>query len=168
MMAEALVAIGSLAWLLGVAAIVLGRNLTRSVMIGYAFVGCLFIALLLAGAGFLAVIVSIVSAIGLASIQAIGWMLVDVDRDHLAPTDTPTWIARALAFAMLGAGLVLLALAIGPELATTQVFEPAESALLGRTLFGPLGGAVALLGLAIAAALLATMLLLRDDEEGGR
>jgi hypothetical protein len=166
MMAEALVAIAFLDWLLAVAAIVLGRNLTRSVMIGYAFVGCLCIVLLVAGAGFLAVIVGIGSAIGLASIQAIGWMLVDVDRDHLAPTDASTWIARALAFAMLGAGLVLLALEIGPELDTGHVFAPAESALLGRALFGPLGGAAVLLGLAIAAALLATMLLLRDDEEG--
>jgi hypothetical protein len=167
MIGEVLVAIGLLAWLLAVTAIVLGRNLTRSVMIGYAFVGCLCIVLLVAGAGFLAVIVSILSAVGLASIQAMGWMLVDVDHDHLPPTDAPTWIARALAFAMLGAGLVLLALAIGPELATQRNFVPVASALLGRALFGPLGGAVALLGLAIAAALLETMLLLRDDEEGG-
>ena len=72
-----------------------------------------------------------------------------------------------MAFAILGVGLALLAMAIGPELATLQVFRPAESALLGRVLFGPLGAAVVLLGLAIAAALLATMLLLRDDEEGG-
>jgi len=167
MMAEALVGVGILAWLLAVAAVVLGRNLTRSVMVGYAFVGCLCIVLLVAGAGFLAVIVSIVSAIGLASIQAIGWMLVDVDQDHLAPTEAPTWIAFSLAFAMLGVGLILLALEIGPELDTEHVFVPVESALLGRALFGPLGGAAVLLGLAIAAALLATMLLLRDDEEGG-
>ena len=167
MNALALVAIGILVWLLALAAIVLGRNLTRSVMIGYVFVGGLCIVLLVAGAGFLAVIVSIVSVIGLASIQAIGWMLVDVNRDHLPPTDAPTWIARALAFAMLGAGLVLLVGVIGPELATPHVFATAESALLGRALFGPLGGAAALLGLAIAAALLATMLLLRDDEGGG-
>ena len=166
MMAEALVAIGSLAWLLGVAAIVLGRNLTRSVMIGYAFVGCLCIALLLAGAGFLAMIVSIASATGLASIQIVGWMLVDVDRDHLAPTDASTGIARALAFAMLGAGLILLAFAIGPELAAPFVVAPVDPTSLGRVLFGPLGGAAVLLGSAIAAALLATMLLLRDDEEG--
>ena len=78
MMQQALVALGLVTWLLAGASILLGGNLTRSVMIGYAFVGCLCLALLVAGAGFLAVVVSIVSAIGLASIQVFGWMLVDV------------------------------------------------------------------------------------------
>jgi NADH:ubiquinone oxidoreductase subunit 6 (subunit J) len=166
MMQDASVVLGILAWLLSGAAVLLGGNLTRSVLIGYAFIGCLCLALLVAGAGFLAVVVSILSAVALASIQIFGWMLVDVDRDHLTPTDPPTWVARALAFALLGGGLVLLVVAIGPELGTESVLPPMSSGALGRVLFGPLGGAAVLLGLAIAAALLATMLLLRDDEGG--
>jgi hypothetical protein len=166
MMQEALVALGLLTWLLAGASILFGGNLTRSVMIGYAFVGCLCLALLVAGAGFLAVVVSVMSAIGLASIQVFGWMLVDVDRDHLAPTDAPTWTARLLAFVLLGGGLMVLVIAISPELVMTHAAVPMSSAALGRVLFGALGGASVLLGLAIAAALLATMLLLRDDDRG--
>jgi hypothetical protein len=166
MMQEVLVALGLTAWLLAGASILFGGNLTRSVMIGYAFVGCLCLVLLVAGAGFLAVVVSIVSAIGLASIQVFGWMLVDVDRDHLAPTDAPTWIARLLAFVLLGGGLTVLVIAISPELATSRDAVSMNSAALGRVLFGALGGAAVLLGLAIAAALLATMLLLRDGDGG--
>lgn len=160
------IALGVLAWLLAGAAILLGGNLTRSVMIGYAFVGCLCAAMLVAGAGFLAIVVSIMSAIGLASIQVFGWMLVDVDRDHLVPTDAPTWIARLLAFLLLGGGLAALVVAIAPELRAPPPAVSMGSAALGRILFGPLGGAAVLLGLAVAAALLATMLLLRDDDGG--
>ena len=166
MMQQALVALGLVTWLLAGASILLGGNLTRSVMIGYAFVGCLCLALLVAGAGFLAVVVSIVSAIGLASIQVFGWMLVDVDRDHLAATDAPTWIARLLAFVLLGGGLMVLVLAIAPELTMQHGAASMNSAALGRVFFGELGGAAVLLGLAIAAALLATMVLLRDDDGG--
>jgi hypothetical protein len=166
MMHEGLVALGLIAWLLAGASILFGGNLTRSVMIGYAFVGCLCLALLVAGAGFLAVVVSVMSTIGLASIQVFGWMLVDVDRDHLAPTDAPTWVARLLAFVLLGGGLTVLAIAISSELAMFRTTVSMSSAALGRMLFGPLGGAAVLLGLAIAAALLSTMLLLRDDDGG--
>lgn len=166
MMQEAIVALGLLSWLLACAAILFGGNLTRSVMIGYVFVGCLCLALLVAEAGFLAIVVSVMSAIGLASIQVFGWMLVDVDRDHLAPTDAPTWTARLVAFVLLGGGLMVLVFAISPELAMEHAAVPMNSAALGRVLFGELGGAAVLLGLAIAAALLATMLLLRDDDGG--
>ena len=165
-MQDALVFLGVLAWLLAGAAVVLGGNLTRSVLIGYAFVGCLCLTLLVAGAGFLAVVVSIAATIGLASIQVFGWMLVDVDRDHLAPTDSPTWVARALAFALLGGGLIVLVAVIAPELVSRNPVVGMGAAELGGVLFGPLGGAALLLGLAIAASLLATMLLLRDDERG--
>jgi NADH:ubiquinone oxidoreductase subunit 6 (subunit J) len=161
-----LIFLGLLAWLLAAAAILLGGNLTRSVLIGYAFVGSLCLALLVAGAGFLAVVVSIILAIGLASIQVFGWMLVDVDRDHLTPTDPPTWVARALAFALLGGGLVLLVVVIAPELVQVEPPLSMGVAVLGRMFFGPLSGAAVLLGLTIAAALLATLLLLRDDEGG--
>ena len=40
------------------------------------------------------------------------------------------------------------------------------AAEIGRSLFGRLGGAAVLLGIAIAAALLAAMLLLRDESGG--
>lgn len=157
--------LGALTWILAGAAVFLGRNLTRSLLAGYAFMGCLCLALSGAGAGFLAVVVSIMGAMGLAGIQVFGWMLVDVDRDHLAPTDAPTWIARCLAFALLGAGIALLIILIGPELGAERDSKPVDLALLGQALFGALGGVSLLLGLSIAAALLATMLLLRDDEE---
>jgi NADH:ubiquinone oxidoreductase subunit 6 (subunit J) len=159
-------ALGALAWALAAAAVVLGRNLTRSVVIGYAFLALLCLVLLMAGAGFLAAVVSILAAVGLATIQVFGWMLVDVDRDHLSPTDPGTWIARGLAFVVLGVGLAALVAALHPELLASGVLAPIGLAALGRALFGPLAGAAILLGLAIAAALLATMLLLRDEEEG--
>jgi NADH:ubiquinone oxidoreductase subunit 6 (subunit J) len=165
-MHAALVILGILTWGLAGAVVLLGRNLTRSVLVGYAFVGCLCLSLLVSGAGYLAVVVSIVSAIGLASIQVFGWMLVDVDRDHLSPTDSPTWVARVLAFALLGGGLCLLGFAILPELVTERPANSMSVLALGRALFGPLAGAAVLLGLAVAAALLAAMLLLRDDEGG--
>jgi NADH:ubiquinone oxidoreductase subunit 6 (subunit J) len=166
MMNHVLIVLGLISVALAGLAIVLGRNLTRSVMIGYGFVGTLCGALLVAGAGFLAVIVSVLAAIALASIQVFGWMLVDVDRDHLRPTDAPTWIARALTFVLLGGGLTLLVMLIAPELSTPPASGSSDFAALGRVLFGPLGGVAVLLGLAIAAALLATMHLLRDDEGG--
>ncbi len=166
MMQQVLIPLGLIAWMLASAAILMGGNLTRSVMIGYAFIGCLCVTLLVAGAGFLAIVVSIVSAIGLASIQVFGWMLVDVDRDHLTPTDVPTWIARSLAFVLLGGGLFILAISIASELSIQHPTASTTSKALGQVLFGPLGGVAVLLGLAIAAALLATMLLLRDSEEG--
>lgn len=167
MIEYALIGLGIVTWLLAGAAILLGRNLTRSVMIGYAFVGCLCLVLLVAGAGFLAIAVPIISAIGLASIQVFGWMLVDVDRDHLAPTDAPTWVARLLSFILLGAGLAVLVVVISPEISSPHDGMPSmDFSAIGEEFFGRLGGAAVLMGLAIAAALLATMLLLRDEEGG--
>jgi len=161
-----LAAIGLLAWLLGLAVVVLGRNLTRSVMLGYVFLSVLCLFLVVAGSGFLAVVVSILAAVALASIQIFGWMLVGVDRDHLAPSDPGTRIARSLAFLVLGAGLFVLFGALAAELATPAASSPSGLGAIGAAIFGPLGGAAILLGLAIAAALLATMLLIRDEEEG--
>lgn len=165
-MDAALVIAGCITIVFAGAAVLLGSNLTRSVMIGYAFVGALCLALLVAGAGYLAIVVSIVCAIALASIQVFGWMLVDVDRDHLAPTDGPTWVARGLAFVLLGGGLSILVMALAPELAAEASRGPLDVGALGELFFGRLGGAALLLGIAVAAALLATMLLLRTDEGG--
>ncbi len=162
---DPLASLGLLAALWAVASVVLGRNLTRSVMSGYAFLGLLCLALLAAGAGFLASVIGISATLALASIQAFGWMLVDVDRDHLAPTDPGTWMARGLAFALLGGGLVWLGVWLVPELAERSGHAPPGPRALGEMLFGRQAGAVLLLGLAMAAALLAARLLLRDEEE---
>jgi len=147
-------------------AIVLGRNLTRSLLAGLVFVSALAFALLIAGAGFLSLVVVVLAALTLAVFQVFGWMLVDVDRDHLPATDRPTRIARSLAFLLFGGGLLLLvttAIKTGElsfEGSRVAVAEPVE---IGRLLFGPLGDATILMGMAIAASLLAALLLLHDD-----
>ncbi|MAG29974.1 MAG: hypothetical protein CL908_03655 [Deltaproteobacteria bacterium] len=148
------------------ASILLGRNLTRSLVAAYVFIGALGVALLFAGAGFMAFVIGILGALMLAALQLFGWMLVDVDRDHLPATDRPTWLARSLAFLLVGLALALLvagALA-GGELATAAG-RPAtrDPMAIGRLLFGPLGDVTMLVGLAVAAGLLASLLLLRDD-----
>lgn len=165
-MNASILVLGGLAWLLAGSMVLLGRNLTRSIVLGYAFVGTLCLTLVAAGADLLAGIVSILTIASLATLQVFGWMLVDVDRDHLTPTDAPTWIARALAFVVLGGGLGLLIWSVGPELASRRVGESPDLVAAGQLLFGRLGGLVLLLGLALGAALLATMTLLRDDGEG--
>lgn len=151
-------------------AIVLGRNLTRSLAAGTVFTAALGFSLLVVGAGFQAVVVVIVVALMLVTIQIFGWMLVDVDRDHLAPTDRPTRIARSLAFLLLAGGLFLLVATalvtdefevVGPHL---LIAGPAE---IGAFLFGPLREATILLGLTIAAGLSSALLLLRDDGQKG-
>ena len=153
------------------AAIALGRNLTRSIMAGYAFIGALGVALLMSGAGFLALSVAILGALMLGTLQLFGWMLVDVDRDHLAPTDRPTGWARGIAFGLLGLGLMLLVggVWLGGEFShagpRVLLATPGE---VGTLLFGELAEATILIGLTIAASLLAVLLLLQDDEENGR
>jgi NADH:ubiquinone oxidoreductase subunit 6 (subunit J) len=151
-------------------AIALGRNLTRSLVAGTIFVAALGFALLVAGAGYLSLVVVILAALELAVLQVFGWMLVDVDRDHLPPTDRPTWIARGLAFLLFGGGLLLLVIAA----VTTGEFEivgqrvaAAAPEEIGALLFGPLRDATILVGLAIAASLLAALLLLQDDGQKG-
>jgi hypothetical protein len=146
------------------AAIMLGRNLTRSVTAGYVFIAFAVLACAMAGVGFLGWIVAIGATLTLASVQVFGWMLVDVDRDHLPPTERATLLARGLAFALLAAGLALLVYFAAGELADS---DPPRTALqaseVGAALFGRLREETILLGFSIAAALLATLLLLRDD-----
>jgi hypothetical protein len=150
------------------ATIVLGRNLTRSVTAGYVFLATGSLALAMAGGGFLAWTVAIGGTATLAIVQVFGWMLVDVDRDHLPPTDRVTIWARGLAFVLLGLGLLLLATFAAGELGAPDepgIAVPASE--VGALLFASLWEVVVLLGLAIAGALLATLLLLRDDEGEG-
>jgi NADH:ubiquinone oxidoreductase subunit 6 (subunit J) len=150
-------------------AIVLGRNLTRSIVAASGSLAFLAFALLVSGGGFLGLVVVIVAALTLLVVQTFGWMLVDVDRDHLPPTDPPTRIARSLAFALFGGGLsifVVIALQRG-ELGLGARFGAAvEAWQTGAILFGPLYDATIVLGLAIAASLVAALMLLRDDGEG--
>lgn len=161
------IALGSLALVFAAAAVLLGRNLTRSIMAGYACVGILCLVLTLSGFGFAAIAMCLMAAIGLASIQVFGWMLVDIDRDHLTPTDVPTWIARVLAFILLGGGLAILTWFLMISLGQSQGLSSPSVAAIGRVFFGQLGGVAILLGVAMAAVLLAAMLLLRGSGEGG-
>ncbi len=105
-------------------------------------------------------------------LQLFGWMLVDVDHDHLpAPRLSPDGCPQAVALAVFAAGLALLgrrAFRAG-ELAAPSVtsdrsagFDPVA---LGAFLFGGHGELAMLLGCLLAAALLAALSLLR--EEGG-
>ncbi len=151
-------------------AIVLGRNLTRSILAGYACFTSMGFALLISGAGFLSLVVVILAVLMLGILQIFGWMLVDVDRDHLPSTDRSTWFARGLAFLLFGGGLLLLVTAAlltgefsieGPPL---PIATPIE---IGAFLFGPMHDAMILIGLTIAASLLAALLLLQDDAEKG-
>lgn len=166
---------GSLALALGVAlaaafaSIVVGRNLTRSIAAGAISIGALAFALIGSGAGFVGFFVVTVAALVLATIQLFGWMLVDVDRDHLPPTDRATSIARSLAFLLLGGGLVLL---VATAL-DRGVFTPiggsvmlATASQIGELLFGPWRDLATLSGIAIAASMLASLMLLRGDEQG--
>lgn len=150
------------------AAIVLGRNLTRSIVAGFVFTAALGWTLQLAGAGFLAFVVAILAVLELTTLQLFGWMLVDVDRDHLPPTDRPTWFARLLAFLLVGGGLALLvatALSTGEFTAGVDRIRIASPTQIGAFLFERLPDATILMGLVIAASLLAVLLLLRDDGE---
>jgi hypothetical protein len=150
------------------ASVVAGRNLTRSIAAGAISIGGLGVALTSAGAGFVGFFVLIMAALVLTTIQLFGWMLVDVDRDHLPPTDRATWIARSLAFLLLGGGLALLVIlgiergALTPYVSVMDMATPAQ---IGALFFGPWRDLSTLCGVALAAGLLATLMLLRDDGE---
>lgn len=151
------------------ASIVLGRNLTRQITAGLLSVAALAIALGAAGAGLVGLELLTIAALGLALVQLFGWMLVDVERDHLPPTDRATWLARSLAFLLLGAGLVLLVAtavdrgALAPPAAAATMASPRR---IGELLFGTWRDLATLCGIALSAALLASLMLLHDD--GGK
>lgn len=151
-------------------AVALGRNLTRSLVSGTVFVSALSFMLLIAGAGYLSFVVAMLAALTLVLLQLFGWMLVDVDRDHLPAVDRPTRIARGLAFALFGGGLLMFFVAArldGEFAILGRPLSIASSAEIGAFLFGPLREFVFQVGLAIGASLLAAQLLLRDDGKRG-
>lgn len=166
-----------LAFVAAFASVVLGRNLTRSIFAAVLVLGLLAVVFVATGEGYAALFAVMLAGLALATIQLFGWMLVDVDRDHLPATDRGTWVARSLAFVLLGGGLVLLALALldegslVPTLGTSAPQAPAESmastAELGRRFFGPWRDLATLCGLTIAAGLVASLMLLRDEGEDG-
>ncbi|GEM_PF-2349509 len=165
----------ALACVAGLASVVLGRNLTRSVFAaGVALVG-LGIALVDADAGYPAYFALASATLGLGLLQLFGWMLVDVERDHLPPTDRLTWFARSLAFLLLGGGIVVLGLALvqsdpaiiapSPPLAAASG-HGGDVTGAGDRFFGPLHEGATLVGVLFAATLLAALMLLRDEREG--
>lgn len=158
--------IGMAGLVLGLATVLLGRNLTRSVLAGYASVALLGLTMTLSGLGFAALAICLMATIGLATIQVFGWMLVDLDQDHLTPTDGPTWLARGLAFLLLGGGLWILVAALLPSLGEAVWVGSPSVASIGLLLFSELRGLAVLLGVALGAALLAALLLLRGQGEG--
>jgi predicted outer membrane lipoprotein len=155
---------------LALVAVVSGQVLTRSVVAGHAAIAAFGLAALGAGAGVLALCFVIVGLLGLAILQLFGWMLVDIDHDHLPPPRPSTLAARLLAlavFALALAALVRAALRRGelgspPGLAPTPTaFDPAS---LGSYFLGSGGELAIVLGLLLAAALLTALWLLRDEE----
>ena len=159
----------SFALLCAMLAIVLGRNLTRSVVAGFAMITGLVFALLIARGGYFGLVVVSVGALMLAAIQLFGWMLVDVDRDHLAKMDFGTAFARSLAFAVfaLSVGLLGFLLWTSGELRLDQgALQLVDARAVGFALFGEMSELVTMLGFTIAGALLSSILLLRDDGRG--
>ncbi len=159
----------SFALLCAMLAIVLGRNLTRSVVAGFAMIAGLVFALLIARGGYFGLVVVSLGALMLSAIQLFGWMLVDVDRDHLAKMDFGTAFARSLAFAVFGLALSLLGYFLWTEgelRLGEETLRWVDARAVGFALFGELGELVTMLGFAIAGALLSSILLLRDDGRG--
>lgn len=175
--------VGLAAWLAALAAIVLGRNLTRSLSAAYVFLAGLIVVLALSGSGYGGWVLVIGAGGTLALVQVFGWMLVDVDQDHLPPTESATITARGLAFLVLAVASTALVYFAREELAldtsagagigtaagTSAGTATGTSAVeVGRALFSGLQPQLILLGLAMGAGLLAALLLLRDDSSDER
>jgi len=157
------------AWVAAFASVVLGRNLTRSVFAAGASLAALGLVLVEAGGGYPAWFALAGATLALALVQLFGWMLVDVDRDHLPATDRLTALARGLAFVLLAGGIAVLGLGlaeleVGPlakDIAPTSL--SAEGDFVGKRFFGSLEEGASLVGLLLAATLLASLMLLRGE-----
>lgn len=159
-----LVALGS-----ALAAVVLGQVLTRSVLAGHAAMAALGLACLAAGGGVLALCFVLFGLVWLAILQLFGWMLVDVDRDHLPAPAWRTTAARLAALAFFAAGLCLLgrrALRSGQLEARLAPGEPGveiDPTALGGLFIGAGSELALLVGILLAAGLLTALWLLRDE-----
>lgn len=150
-------------------AVIFGQVLTRSVVASYAAIAAFGFAGLAAGGGVVALCLVIIGLLSFAILQLFGWMLVDVDHDHLpAPSPRRTGL-QAIALAIFAAGLALLgrrALRAGELVAPSAssdrpaAFDPET---LGAFFFGGHGELAILLGCLLAAALLTALSLLRDE-----
>lgn len=153
-------------------AIVFGQVLTRSVVAGYAAIAAFGLAGLAAGGGVVALCVVIIGLLTFAILQLFGWMLVDVDHDHLPAPSARRVGAQLLALSTFAAGLVWLgrrALRAGELAALPSPSVPADRSAafdpeaLGVFFFGGRGELAILLGCLLAAALLTALSLLRDE-----
>ena len=150
-------------------AVAFGEVLTRSVVAGYAAIALFGLAGLAAGGGVVALCVVIIGLLSFAILQLFGWMLVDVDHDHLPSPSLRRAGAQAVALAIFAAGLVLLgrrAIRAGELVALaapgdrSAAFDPEA---LGAFFFGVHSELAILLGCLLAAALLTALSLLRDE-----
>ncbi len=163
-------------WGFAFVSVVVGRNLTRSIAAAVASLGALAFLFLTelsrmpaalalgSSVGLAAIAAIVVATLVLALVQLFGWMLVDVDRDHLPPTDRGTWLARSLAFLIVGGGLVLLGRALADSFRDVG-FGPREVLVAERLAEASARDFAVLAGLALSAVLLASLMLLRDDGE---
>jgi len=166
------------AWLLALVSVAVGRNLTRSIA---AAVGSLVTLALVffttlsrmptglalsSGVGLGSFVALVVATLVLMLVQLFGWMLVDVDRDHLPATDRGTRLARSLAFLVVGGGLVLLGWGVSAAFAERTTVTPGILAAVDAGIpLGTVRDFAILAGLALSASLLASLMLLRDDGE---
>lgn len=158
-------------------AVVQGQVLSRAVLAGAAAMSALGLALLAAGGGVLALCFVLVALVWLAVLQLFGWMLVDVDHDHLPGLSWRTTGARVAALAVFAAALVAFARAlwrrgelagavgVGGDLAqAARLREALDPAAIGGLFIGVHGDLALPVGLLLAAGLLAALCLLRDEE----
>jgi hypothetical protein len=167
-----------LAWCLPAFSVLAGRNLSRSITAS--LLSLLPIGFLVSGAlpreagegtstlsvGLGAGVALVVVSLALVLIQLFGWMLTDVDHDHLSPTDRGTRLARSLAVLILGGGLTLLGSGLSDFFAVPGLpaLKEGMPSRVGPGLSGVQDFAI-LAGLTLAAALLASLMLLRDGGE---
>jgi hypothetical protein len=151
------------------AAVLLGEVLTRSIVAASAAIAAFGLAGLAAGSAVVALSIVVVGLLSLAIVQLFGWMLVDVDHDHLPRLSLRTASARGLALAVFAAGLGLLGRAalrrgeLVPVAAPADRLESVDPGALGGFFFGTGAELPAVLGCLLAAALLTALCLLRDE-----
>lgn len=139
------------------AAVLLGEVLTRSIVAASAAIAGFGLVRLAAGGGVVALCIAIVGLLSLSIVQLFGWMLVDIDHDHLPRVALRTAFARGLALALLrrDSGCSAVALRRG-ELASVPGSRVAalDPDAVGAFFLGASGALPAILGCLIAAALL--------------